>query len=100
MLDYARLALKAEAQKREQALQNSGETDEHDKDLQQICQTSVTHKPVNNPEQDRADDDGNEDVDQDKNHDNPIGQRVAERKSDRALSCALIRRPVVEQFVS
>jgi hypothetical protein len=69
-------ALKPYAKHRQQALQDGGETDQGDKDLQQIRQPSIAHKPVDDPEEDRADDDGDEDVNQDQEHENLASARL------------------------
>ena len=41
---------------------------------EQVCKPPVAHEPVDDPEQDRADDDGDEDVYQDQKHADPARQ--------------------------
>jgi hypothetical protein len=73
------LALKSDAKRREHPLQDGGKTDQHDKDFEQICQPAIAHKPIDYPEQDRADDNDDEYVNQDKYHDNLAKRRLTDR---------------------
>jgi hypothetical protein len=58
-------ALESDAKHWQQSLQDSGETDQNDKELQQVCQPPIARVLIDDPEYDSADDDDDEDVNQD-----------------------------------
>jgi hypothetical protein len=94
--------LKADAKHREQALQDGGEADQYDQELEQIRQPPVAHKSVDDPEQNGANDADDKDVDQHEKHDKPrrdADDRVRLPAAERDKSGGR-REPVIQHFLA
>src|SRR5258708_9560392 len=65
-----------EAEQRQHSLQDSRKADEHDEQLEKLCQSAVIGKFVDRPKTDGTEDDNNQNTDQRGNHPGPLSPSI------------------------